>query len=471
MHLAAVDQVGLFPDLRRHLQCLQRLLHRQQTSAFARQHHDVSRLHADGNLPGDPGSGLAGLQAAQGFFLQLARCGQAVAPQRVWLGGISVVCRQRAGNCRQPAKAAGVARGSGVRTKAVIGVAARGFIHHRVDRGDHSHSIAPGVVAGQHIAAKGGNHKCLRGLEHLRLGAAKTVNALFWVAHQKHAGRWPCPAIPTEPRRQCLPLQRVGVLKLVNHQMLDARVQPLLHPTRQHRVAQHGEGGALHIVHVNPAALTFQRGELRNQQPRQPGHALLVNPGVMLLARRAHTQHQVLRGPHCFNPNNFFTQLARRAGARQQRSQHALKICIGNGLLQRHTQSAKGFCAGTAERLGSGQQQRCRGCRVQSILRRCQAVKIGILRAKGRNRGVHYPSRVSQRKLGALVQRSAKRLVGLKSAMRHHNRFIVAFKRCVCQQCGKKPPPHQCLGGCVVFQKGVVHRQLQLFKHCNRTVF
>ena len=45
-HLAAVDQVGFFANLRRNVQGAQLLLQGQQTGPFARQHHHVRGLEA-----------------------------------------------------------------------------------------------------------------------------------------------------------------------------------------------------------------------------------------------------------------------------------------------------------------------------------------------------------------------------------------------------------------------------------------
>jgi hypothetical protein len=42
----------------------------------------------------------------------------------------------------------------------------------------------------------------------------------------------------------------------------------------------------------------FERGELRDQHAGQARQALLVLPGVVLLAGRRHAQHQVLGDAH-----------------------------------------------------------------------------------------------------------------------------------------------------------------------------
>ena len=60
--------------------------------------------------------------------------------------------------------------------------------HGLVDGVDDAGRVAPRVVAAEPVAAQPVHHKVLRGTEHLRLGAAEAVDALFGVAHDKHAG-------------------------------------------------------------------------------------------------------------------------------------------------------------------------------------------------------------------------------------------------------------------------------------------
>ena len=122
------------------------------------------------------------------------------------------------------------------------------------------------MVATEQLAAQALPYKLLRCLEHLRLCAPETVDALLGIAHNKHAGRIAGTAVGAEPRPQSLPLQGVGVLKLVDQQVPDARVQPLLHPARQHLVAQQDPRHALNVIHVHPAALALECGELSDQE-------------------------------------------------------------------------------------------------------------------------------------------------------------------------------------------------------------
>ena len=116
--------------------------------------------------------------------------------------------------------------------------------------------------------------------------------------------------------------------------MPDARIKPLLHPAGKHRVGEQFQRGALDVVHVDPAALTLEQRELRDQGACQAGHALLVVPGVALMAGRHGAQHQVLRLPHAGNPDNFFAELARRTSRRQQRGKHGRYVACGQRLFQ-----------------------------------------------------------------------------------------------------------------------------------------
>ena len=177
----------------------------------------------------------------------------------------------------------------------------------------------------------------MRGPEYLGFGASKAVNALLGVAHNENAGRRGADAaaaatararVAAEPGSQRLPLQGVGVLELVNQQMFDAGVQALLHPARQHRVAQHHLGRALHVVHINPATLTFEGRKLLEQHAGKPGHAPLINPGRMLQARRRHAQHQVLRVTHPLDADELFAKFSRRALFGQQCGQDGRHVAL-----------------------------------------------------------------------------------------------------------------------------------------------
>ena len=236
--------------------------------------------------------------------------------------------------------------------KAVVAISFSRLRHRGVDGGYDGHRVAARVVAAQQVATQPFDDKFLRGNKHLWLGAAKAVNALLRVADQKHAGCSPSPSVSTQPRRQGLPLQRIRVLKFIDHQMPDARVQPLLHPARQNRVGQHFLARAFDVVHVNPATLSLQGRELGDQGTGKTRHALLVVPGIALLAGRHGAQHQFLRLPNAGDADNFFAELARRASGGQQRGKYGRHIASAQGLLQLHAFGRKRRRAGAPQCFG-----------------------------------------------------------------------------------------------------------------------
>ena len=85
-------------------------------------------------------------------------------------------------------------------TKTVVAVTVTRRAQGGVDRVNHRQRVAPGVVATEQVATQTLHHKGLRGAKHLRLGTPKAVNALFGVAHQKHAGRRTGARITGQPR-------------------------------------------------------------------------------------------------------------------------------------------------------------------------------------------------------------------------------------------------------------------------------
>ena len=269
LHSAVLHKLRFFADLRCDAQLLQLGGHALQAVALAAEHHDLAcqqwlALSAAGRLVAcciciacdlltacdlliactaliasillitasqvlrHPAGGLRAFPGAYVFLGLVTRCGQRVAPH----GGVSVVIARFGLRQRQAQHLACGGRFCSVHSVAFVARVGCS-LHDTVDSGQHAACVAARVVAAQHHAAQGAAYKFCRGHKHLRLSAAKAVNALLGVAYDKHAGcaarttctrATPCSCIASKPGLQCLPLQRVGVLKLVYQQVPGLRV-------------------------------------------------------------------------------------------------------------------------------------------------------------------------------------------------------------------------------------------------------
>ena len=466
------------------MQYPQRLVHRRECDAAARQHHHVARVQAAlAHLGHQPVGGLAAFAVAQRVFGQHPRGGEAVAPGGRVVARIGLVLAR---HDRQAQHRANGMRLGGVRSEAVVFARVLRGADSGIDRVDHRGRVAPRVVAGQPVAAQTFDDEALRRAEHLRLGPAEAVDALLGVAHQKHAGRIARTGadVPRQPRLQRLPLQRVGVLELVDQQVPHPRIEPLLHPAGQHRVGQHRLRGALDVVHVDPAALALQGRVLGHQHPHQPRHAVVVQPGGVLRFGLGAALHHLLRGADRLDPFQLVVKLARLAGLGEQGGADAVRVAGGGGLLQRGT--------GGGERLGAGAAQRA-GCGVELVALRQQpidrlgrgsarVVAVAIAIAPRRRPGRHvgpprFPARdgpfdhagaVGQGEFDPPLQRGGQRLVGLRAAVHRHQRIEVGMQRRIFQHHRIEAPPDAGDGLGIVLQQVVAGGQAQLLQHRQR---
>ena len=104
-------------------------------------------------------------------------------------------------------------------------------LHHAVDQPGDGKRIAVRVIATQPVTAQFLADETLGSDEDLWLGTAEPVDALLRIADQEDARRATTrTGIARQPAVQRLPLHRVGVLELVDHQVPHPGVQPLLQP-------------------------------------------------------------------------------------------------------------------------------------------------------------------------------------------------------------------------------------------------
>ena len=232
-----------------------------------------------------------------------------------------------------------------------------GLSHDLVHSINDGWCIAPCVIATEQIATQTLCDKPLCRLEYLRLSPAEAVNALLRVAHQKHARRLPRTGVTRQPGTQGLPLQRVGVLKLVDQQVAHAGVQALLHPTAKHRVRHQRQGCALQVTHVQPTALVFELRIILRQQTGQPCHAQLMQPGLVLCLGLGDLDQTVLSPAHGFYAGHFVAELAWRTFLREQRVLGTGHIARGNSAFKMVGSVNAGLERGSAQQAGSVHQQ------------------------------------------------------------------------------------------------------------------
>ena len=84
-----------------------------------------------------------------------------------------------------------------------------------------------------------------------------------------------------------MPLQRAGVLELVDQQVPDAGIQSLLNPARQVVVCQQCQSDALEVGHVDQVALLLESSVGLEQLARQANHCAVVFVRVGLGELRA----------------------------------------------------------------------------------------------------------------------------------------------------------------------------------------
>ena len=396
--------------------------------------------------------------------VRLSRQGSIGSVWRVVLAGLG-----RARDGRQAQHAAGGGGFGGVAAVAVPRALFLRLLHHGVDGADDGRGVAPGVVAGQQVAAQAVANEGLCRAEHLRLGAAEAVDALLGVAHDEHARRLTRAGVARQPGVQRLPLQRVGVLEFVDQQVFDARVQPLLHPTAEHRVGQQHLRGAFDVVHVHPAARALDHPVFGEQAAREAGHALLMEPGGVLGLGGQHVLHRILRGAHGVDVGERVVELARLVRQREQRDLDTGPTPGRDGLLQLDAFSRVGFLARPRQRLRGRQQQGPPdGLRRKRLAGLLEAGELGKDVATRWHGGLHYAGLVGQHELGAPAQGRGQGFLRLRAAVFSGNSRVVGAQRGIGSDGGLERAPEGGHSLVVTFQQLVVAGQAQLLQHGQR---
>ena len=137
---------------------------------------------------------------------------------------------------------------SGMRRKSRV---IRTVFKHRIHPGHHCGRTASGFVLRKRSRVVVSAQPFGGGRKQTRVSTSKTIDGLLGVAHQKHRGAVAVSAIGIQPGAQNAPLQGVGVLKLIQEQMLPARVQ------------FHEHGGGIHLVFKQSGHFQLGIGEIQ----------------------------------------------------------------------------------------------------------------------------------------------------------------------------------------------------------------
>ncbi|MNV19430.1 hypothetical protein D3C71_1102910 [compost metagenome] len=173
--------------------------------------------------------------------------------------------------------------------------------------------------------------------------------------------------------------------------------------------------------------LLLDGGKLRDQAARQPGHALLMLPGVVLAAGG----EQPLQLGLGFLRGGELLQVLRQAvflGDEHCLAQH-VQALVQVGAAQRVDDGVRrllrglvGLCAQSAGTVAPALQG---GFGLQGLGGLDQRGQLGVCLLEGRHGCIHHACRVGQIKLNPLGQCRRQRLVRLRAAVAGHHGFIV----------------------------------------------
>ena len=106
----------------------------------------------------------------------------------------------------------------------------------------------------------------------LRIGALKAEDRLFEIADHEQAAELVTLAAPGKiflhQRADHLPLQQVGILRLINQHVIDAAVELEAHPIGGARFAQQARGGGDHVVIIDHPGPVLGRAPILRQPHR-----------------------------------------------------------------------------------------------------------------------------------------------------------------------------------------------------------
>ncbi|MCY1219269.1 hypothetical protein D9M72_312380 [compost metagenome] len=151
---------------------------------------------------------------------------------------------------QQPHRTAAFGQRRGLRLVQRVAPLGARRVEHGIDPVQHLGTVAPRAVGAQHRRPERVAQHLAGGAEQARVGAAEAVDRLLGIAHQEHGRALAQARVASQPALQDAPLQRVGVLELVEQQMAVTRIEPHLQV-----------GGGLFVRH-QARGLPFQVSEV-----------------------------------------------------------------------------------------------------------------------------------------------------------------------------------------------------------------
>jgi len=208
--------------------------------------------------------------------------------------------------------------------------AVRLFAEHGVHSIHHRLRIAPREAVAQRCSREMFVQVFARHAEQARIGAAEAVDGLLGIADDEHGGLRFHRNRRIEPCAQYLPLQRIGVLELVQQHMAVAAVELVLHGLGVLALLQQAAQLPFQIGEIHLLLLGFERLITLKEGDAAMQHRLVEAIGLLLGLRVAHvlqTGLQIIQGDRKDVRVLVLggLHLARLAGLREQQRPHLVE--------------------------------------------------------------------------------------------------------------------------------------------------
>ena len=217
---------------------------------------------------------------------------------------------------------------------------------HGVHPLQHGRCITARPVGAQHGGVEVRDEHLARGVKQARIRTTKTIDRLLRIPHQEHARLRARTRIAGKPALQNAPLHRVRVLKLVEQQMLVARIESHLQVSRRVFVLHQAGGFPFQVGEVHRARLALvgliaiDERIAQGEQRRVDGaHVHFLAACLIDSQRFAHSGVQGNQGLRLIIANRLDERLGRLAGARlaglrMERAEQVIESLFAGGFIR-----------------------------------------------------------------------------------------------------------------------------------------